>query len=288
VLKQTLSPIMKKIIFSLLVLISGACYAQNAVKLGPTEQKLNDAICDCLTKQDFSKVSTKEQAIGVFNDCILQKPQLVVNLAAERKIDLNDNKAMNTLGEEVGKNLVMQGCVAATRVFAKISSASDTTATRIVKHTGQDSIYALKIKRDAEQIVKAIFIGDFELVLKYTYPEMLKLVGGKEMMIETIKKTFAEFKSQGISLKNVIIGQPGGFVKTQSKLFSIVPEEIFLNVNGKTLYSKSALLAISVDSGLNWYFIDAAGLTDEKVQELFPEANRKLILPKKSQPVLLD
>ncbi|MFD0748590.1 hypothetical protein ACFQZS_00455 [Mucilaginibacter calamicampi] len=278
---------MKYIILSVLALFCSAARSQTVVKLGPTEQKVNDAICECLTNQDLSKITTREDAASMLNGCILQKPQLIVDLAAERKIDLNDVKAMTTLGEEVGENLVLQGCLAAKQLFIKISGgASDNT--KVVKHTGQDSIYAVKVKQDAEKIVKGIFNGDFETALKYTYPEALKMAGGKNMMIETIKKTMDEFKSKGITFKNGVIGEPGEFIKAKGKIFSIVPEEIYLNVNGKTLYSKSALLAISLDNGLNWYFIDAAGLTDEKVHDLFPEANHKLILPKKNQPVLLD
>jgi len=279
---------MKNIVFSFLTLISGTCYAQNATKLSPSEQKLNDAICECLTKVDLSKVSNKDDVAFEFHSCISQNRILVVNLATERKVDLNDRQAMIALGDEVIKNLVRRECLAASRLLVKTSGAFDITYDKPVKHTGQDSVYALNIKRDAEQIVKAIFVGDFKTVLNYTYPEALKAVGGTEMMIETIKKGMAELKTQGATFKNAIVGEPGEFIKTQGKLFSIVPEEIFLNVNGKTFYGKSALLAISLDNGVNWYFIDGGRLSEEKIQTLFPETDHKLVMPKQSKPVLLD
>jgi hypothetical protein len=125
VLKKALSHIMKKIILSLLVLISGACYAQSPAKLGPTEQKLNDAICDCMTKQDLSKVITRDAAANVFSDCIMQSPQLVKQLAAERKVKLDDAQAMNAIGVEVGKSLMTQGCQAATQLAIRMSGAAD-------------------------------------------------------------------------------------------------------------------------------------------------------------------
>lgn len=125
VLKKALSHIMKKIILSLLVLISGACYAQNAVKLGPTEQKLNDALCDCMSKKDLSKVVSKEQATAVFNDCITQQLDLVKKLATERKLNGNDPQEMNALGVGVAKTLVNSGCAAALQVIVKMGGATD-------------------------------------------------------------------------------------------------------------------------------------------------------------------
>ena len=291
-LTKTLSPIMKKIILGLLVLVSCTGYAQNAVELGPAEQKLNDAVCACLTNQDMSAVATKEQAASVYNGCIMQQPELIIKLATERKLSLNDQQSMNVLSAEVGKSLVARGCLAATQLALKMSGVVDSVNNSSIKPTprptGQDSIYVSNIKRGAEAIVKALFAGDFETVLKYTYPEVLKGVGQKDFVVETLKKSIVEMKDQGITFKNATIGQPGEIIKAKNKIFSIIPQDLFLNVNGKTLYNKASMLAISLDNGVNWYFIDGSGLTDEMIHELFPEANHKLILPKKTTPILLD
>lgn len=120
-----LLPIMKKAIVSLLVLISGTCYAQNTVKLGATEQKLNDAICDCMSKKDLSKVVGKDQATAAYNGCIMQQVELIIKLATERKLDGNDPQAMNALGVEVGKTLVKSGCAAALQLIIKMGGTVD-------------------------------------------------------------------------------------------------------------------------------------------------------------------
>lgn len=123
VLKQTLSPIMKNIILSLLVLVSSAGYAQNAAKLGPTEQKLNDAICDCISKQDLAKVSGKEQGTQIYTDCVTQRTDLLAQLAQEHNIELTDQEGMRKLGLEIGKNLMSQNCSAALQLGVKMNQA---------------------------------------------------------------------------------------------------------------------------------------------------------------------
>lgn len=281
-LKKTLSRIMRKIILCLLVLVSGACYSQNAVQLGPTEQKLNDAICGCLTKQNFSGISTKDQAIGIFNDCILQKPQLVVNLAAERKIDLNDNKAMNTLGGEVGKNLLTQGCQAATLLFAKMSDASDGADTKIVKHTGQDSVYAVNIKRDAEVTAKSVLDSDFKTLIDHTYPPSVERAGGKEKMIEAAEYAATIIKSKGITVLKVVVGEPRDIIRIDKVLYSVVPQKVVLKSDGKTVYYTSSLLGISQNGGVSWYFVDAGNMNDEKLKADFPGISGKVTILRQS------
>ncbi len=112
---------MKKILVSLLVLLSVNVYAQETPKQGSTEQKLNTALCECMNKLDITKASTRELAINMFNGCFIKQPKLIFKLAEERKIDPNNQEAMTALGFEVGRTLVSSGCENAVQLGKKMS-----------------------------------------------------------------------------------------------------------------------------------------------------------------------
>lgn len=112
---------MKKVLFFLLMVCSAQIFAQAPVNLGPTEQKINDAICDCMTKQDMSTIKTKEAATQLFTDCVSQHTDLIMKIADERKIDITNDEAMNKLGLEIGKNLMKQNCAAALQLGIKMA-----------------------------------------------------------------------------------------------------------------------------------------------------------------------
>jgi hypothetical protein len=145
-----------------------------------------------------------------------------------------------------------------------------------------------KIKRSAEIVVKATLIGDFKTVAMYTYPKVVEAMGGTNKMIELMDKTIAEMKSQGVIIKAGEIGQPGVILNTGVRLYSVIPEKIIIEVNGKRFYSTSSLLAISSNKGIDWYFIDAGNLSDEKVRQIFPDTRDKLIIPKLSVPIAIE
>jgi len=114
---------MKRILlFILLSMASVAVFAQQqAVKLGKTEQKLNDELCACMTKLDTAKATNKEQATAMYSECIMKQPELILKLAAERKIDQNDAASMMNLGIEIGKTLVGSGCPNAVLLAKKMA-----------------------------------------------------------------------------------------------------------------------------------------------------------------------
>lgn len=112
---------MKKILLILLAPIYIAAHAQTTTQLGATEQQLNDIICDCITKQDLSQVSGKQQATKVLTDCMSQRTDLIMKIAEERKVEFTDEEGMRKIGLEIGKNLMSKNCSAALQLGIKMN-----------------------------------------------------------------------------------------------------------------------------------------------------------------------
>ncbi|MEP6612443.1 MAG: hypothetical protein ABJA76_11175, partial [Mucilaginibacter sp.] len=106
---------MKSLLPILVFTLSINCLLAQRVA-GPAEKKLTDSICDCMTKVDFTKVTTKQQATAVFGDCFAQHPALLVDVATERHTTLTDDEGMKKIGNDVGESLMTQNCAAALKL----------------------------------------------------------------------------------------------------------------------------------------------------------------------------
>ncbi len=106
---------MKSLLPFLVFTLSINCLLAQRVA-GPAEKKLTDSICDCMTKVDFTKVTTKQQATAVFSDCFAQHPALLVDVATERHTTMADDEGMNKIGNDIGESLMKQNCAAAMKL----------------------------------------------------------------------------------------------------------------------------------------------------------------------------
>jgi len=115
---------MKKIT-SLIALTFLAFAASAQTQQSPAMKKITDSICNCLSKTDMSKISTKEEATNLFLNCFTQSGSILIDLAQERHIDFSDEAAMNNLGEEIGKELLKENCPNFMQLSVKMAGGYD-------------------------------------------------------------------------------------------------------------------------------------------------------------------
>jgi len=118
---------MKKAIVAVLLFFAAAQFtkAQTKVAMGPAVKKMNDSLCNCMSKVDFDKIHNGKDAESAFSDCFTKHADLLVDVAAEKKISITDDTAMNKLGEEIGKNLMSENCSAAVKLGVKMAANDD-------------------------------------------------------------------------------------------------------------------------------------------------------------------
>jgi len=140
------------------------------------------------------------------------------------------------------------------------------------------------IKRDGNKMINFMIEKDYESLSLFTYPVIIEWMGGKEKMINLISKEMQRIEDQGVVFIELSIGEPEKLYEAGKEIHCLVPQKVILeNKNGKII-SSSHLLAVSVDYGENWYFVDTAQLTSENVTVLFPKFNSDLKIPDKIQP----
>ncbi len=170
------------------------------------------------------------------------------------------------------KHLIIVGCL----LVAIISSQGQTSK------PPPEAVGNLKFS--AQKMGKLFIEKNFDQYVKFVHPNILKMFGGQEKMIEFLKKSLEETESQGFTFKDVKIGDPSELIISGNELQSIIPQILELKTKDGRLLSTSYLLAISGDKGKNWYFIDTAGKTLKQLKTIFPTVSSKLIIPPATQP----
>ena len=144
------------------------------------------------------------------------------------------------------------------------------------------------IKEQAELTAKALLNDDYETLIRFTYPKVIELVGGRDKMISLIKNGKIEMGQQGISFQSVIIGKPSQTVIAGSEIHCLVPQTVYMKVPKGKLKSETQLLAVSRDNGSNWFFIDAVNLNRDNIKIVLPNYNFDLVLPPKNEPIFIS
>ena len=143
------------------------------------------------------------------------------------------------------------------------------------------------IKADAEVMGKALVTKDYNAYISYTYPKLMKDMGGRDKMTETIKKQMDDLEKQGIKILSITYGEPSVIIKEKQELQATLPQEMqFQTADGK-VKARTTIIAISQDDGKHWYFVDPGERDLETVRISLPNLSRKLVLPP-SEPVKME
>jgi len=149
---------------------------------------------------------------------------------------------------------------------------------------GYSQIDTKTIKDQAKVTAEATINSDFETLLKFTHPTVIKMIGGKDKMLHILKTGKEEMDKEGIKFLKVDIGKPSKTYQAGNEIHCLVPQTIFMKVQGGKLKTEAHLLAISQDNGSNWFFIDTAQLNMTNVRTVLPNFNMALKIPAKTQP----
>jgi hypothetical protein len=140
-------------------------------------------------------------------------------------------------------------------------------------------------KTKANEVAQATLKGDWNKVLDSTYPGVVKQAGGREKMLDLMKRTTEQMKTKGFAFRSAQIGDTAQVVTVGDKRFAVVPLSLVMKAPRGTIAIKSFLLGISTDKGKTWTFINGDKAHDEAVKKMLPDLPASLKLPDKEKPV---
>lgn len=145
------------------------------------------------------------------------------------------------------------------------------------------------LKKQATEMAESFMLSDYKTLVKYTYPKVVQMMGGEQKMLNSINEGLTEMKEQGYIIKSVQVGLTDQSVMAGKEIHTFLTQTLTMSVPRGTVIANSYLLAISLDGGNRWYFLDSTPLSDEeKLKSIFPNFNHSLKIPKKQQPIFVE
>ena len=144
------------------------------------------------------------------------------------------------------------------------------------------------ILKEADKMGKAFVAGEYEEFAKYTHPTIVTMMGGKEKMISEISRSFDQVKSEGVAFDEVNYGAPSEIIQYEGQLQCTLPQMIDMKTNGRTVTANSVLIAVSMDNGVNWYFIDPTGNDITTMRKIIPTLSPALQIPVSVEPTYTE
>jgi hypothetical protein len=134
------------------------------------------------------------------------------------------------------------------------------------------------------EMAKAMVNGDTKNFSKYMLPELIEAGGGAEKVNFMMDSMFVVLKSFGGKVNKITYGNPGKIVKFKKELQTTLPQTTDFTSSFGDIQVSSTLVAISRDSGKNWYFFDTSMGRADQLKDKLPNLSPEIIIPPTERP----
>lgn len=141
-------------------------------------------------------------------------------------------------------------------------------------------------KAIAQEMADAFFKSDYEKFAKYVNPALIKLVGGREKLLATMKTALEKMEAGGIKLVSCQVMDATGFATQGRERFVILPSTTVVSAPGAKITVKSFWVGASDDAGRTWTFLEGGKLNAENLKILLPNFPEDLKLPATTAPII--
>ena len=138
---------------------------------------------------------------------------------------------------------------------------------------------AKQLRAQAEGCGRAFIEGNFERLADCTLPKLVELIGGREKMLEVVRKDVEEMKAEGFEPLSSVPAAPTQVLRVGSRTYAILPLKFRMRTPKEILVSDSFMIGVSGDGGQNWKFLSGSSIDEARLGLLLPEAAGKLRLP---------
>lgn len=118
-----------------------------------------------------------------------------------------------------------------------------------------------QLHKDIRVIIKSMNKLDDELNLKYTWPDLVEIAGGKQKILETIKSIRKNDEGNKYKYQDLKFHKPVKFYRRGPKRFAVVPYLMTIKQTGnvnKTIKGEFYYLAIQDNRKARWTYVEGA------------------------------
>jgi hypothetical protein len=141
-------------------------------------------------------------------------------------------------------------------------------------------------KAIAQEMTDAFLKSDYEKFAKYVNPALIKLAGGREKLLATMKIALEKMEAGGVKVVSFQVLDATDFATQGRERFVILPSTTIVSAPGTKVTIKSFMVGASDDGGRTWTFLEGGKLNAENLKILLPNFPEDLKLPATTAPII--
>lgn len=145
---------------------------------------------------------------------------------------------------------------------------------------------AANVTRDANAMISLYNAGDNKGFLKYIHPVRIDAGGGEAKMLAQLNALKEQLKSKGVVITGTVFEQPSEIVRSKNELQCTIAQHTEMKPPKGRVVSYTTLIALSIDNGKNWKFVDTNNIDIATIRKMFPNLSSKITIPPKKQPTV--
>jgi hypothetical protein len=166
-----------------------------------------------------------------------------------------------------------------------ISLSMEVVDYQYVTNNYTQSSLSVTVNNQVSKMGQAFIRGDYKVFAHYTYPEIVKMMGGENKMAVQLAKITGDMKNQGMKFNNITFGEVSKILKSGNQLQCTIAQHTEIKLPNGRAVSTSTLIGISTDGGRNWTFVDTSNKEISTIRKLLPNLNSAITIPPQQPPV---
>jgi hypothetical protein len=145
------------------------------------------------------------------------------------------------------------------------------------------NIFSTEIKFQGEEMARLFLKKDYKSFSTYTYPTIKEMMGGEQGEVKKLTELMGNMEAGGFTMLSLKIGEPHAIIKEGNEFQCVVPQTIEMSTPKGKVVSETYLIAISMDNGKKWFFIDTSTTDVDEMRKVLTNLSKELIIPKKEK-----
>ncbi len=135
------------------------------------------------------------------------------------------------------------------------------------------------ISESAQEYVDAFVNNKFVKVASLTHPDLVKMNGGEQFVIDDLKAERQSSSAEGLIYNSAEVKQPLKIVEYNSELQAIIPVEYTMQLADKEYINKTYILAVSSDEGVSYKYVNLMQFDDASLAEFISNLSPEIVIP---------
>ena len=135
----------------------------------------------------------------------------------------------------------------------------------------QGEAFRASLGKSSSEYLNSYIQKDWKKYTEYTYPNIIEMAGGEDVIVRLAEETIAMYKSLGFDFVEAKINDDIESINSTANIQAIVTASMVMSTGTDNTETPLKLFAISTDSGSTWKFVDLSQYDVEGINLFVPE-----------------